>query len=127
MEGPARITAPLLDVLEVLIDAFEDGSELHGWAIMKAIKRSGPTVYGVVDRLEEAGWIIGRWESENPEPNKPRRRLYRLTPNGVAEARALLSARRPQASRGRRPPEPGLARGLTILCRPLRVPFRGAR
>jgi PadR family transcriptional regulator len=112
-----RITAPLLDVLEILIDAFEDGIEVHGWAIVKATRRSGPTVYGVVDRLEDAGWITGHWEDDNPEPNKPRRRLYRLTPNGVVHARALVSARRPQAGRDRRPPEPGLAQGIRILSR----------
>ena len=117
MSGLARITAPLLDVLEVLIDAFEDETEVHGWAIMKATKRSGPTVYGVVDRLEDAGWIAGHWEDDNPEPSKPRRRLYRLTSNGVTEARLLLSARRPQTARGRRLPELGPVQRLSILGR----------
>ncbi len=45
------MTNPLLDVLEVLLEAFDnDRQELHGWAIMKAAARSGPTVYGVLDR-----------------------------------------------------------------------------
>jgi PadR family transcriptional regulator, regulatory protein PadR len=115
MTGPVRVTAPLLDVLEVLLRAFVDGTESHGWAIMKATKRSGPTVYGVVDRLEDAGWITGHWEDENPESGKPRRRLYRLTPNGVAEARALIAARRPEVLRGRPWVEPGFAPGLAML------------
>lgn len=115
MTGLVRVTAPLLDVLEILLCAFEDGVEVHGWAIMKAAKRSGPTVYGVVDRLEDAGWITGRWESENPEPNKPRRRLYRLTPNGAVEARVLLVARRPGAPQGRHGQQPGLAPGFALL------------
>lgn len=114
MAGLVRVTAPLLDVLEVLLRAIEDGTELHGWAIMRATKRSGPTVYGVVDRLEDAGWITGRWESENPEPNKPRRRLYRLTPNGAVEARELIAARRPQAVDGQPGRESGFAPGLTL-------------
>lgn len=63
MDGPVRVTNPLLDVLTVLLEAFEDDRrELHGWAIMKATARSGPTVYGVLDRLEDAHWITGRWE-----------------------------------------------------------------
>jgi DNA-binding PadR family transcriptional regulator len=94
MQGPVRITPPLLDVLEVLLAALEDDRELHGWAIMKAVARSGPTVYGVLDRLEDAGWLGGRWENENPEPSRPRRRLYRLTPQGVTSARELLLIRR---------------------------------
>ncbi len=97
MAGPVRITGPLLDVLEVFLVAFGEDAELHGWAIVKAARRSGPTVYGVLDRLEDAGWITGRWEDRHPEANKPRRRFYRLTPTGVIEAKAIIGARRPQA------------------------------
>ncbi|CCH29967.1 PadR family transcriptional regulator [Actinosynnema sp. NPDC047251] len=92
-----RITAPLLDVLEVLADAFQRDEEPHGWTIMKAIKRSGPTVYGVLERLEEWGWVVGTWEDLPPDENRPRRRFYRLTPNGRVEAAALLAQRRPAA------------------------------
>jgi PadR family transcriptional regulator, regulatory protein PadR len=109
MAGPIRVTNPLLDVLEVFLLAFGNRDELHGWAIMKATKRSGPTVYGVLDRLEDDGWISGRWEDENPEPGKPRRRFYRLTPTGVIGARDILRERRPQALRGLCPaPGPAL-------------------
>ena len=103
MDSPSRITNPLLDVLEAFLEAFDSRAEdLHGWAIMKATKRSGPTVYGVLDRLEDVGWISGRWEDENPEPGKPRRRLYTITPTGVIGAREILRERRPQALRSRR-------------------------
>jgi PadR family transcriptional regulator PadR len=98
MSGPIRVTNPLLDVLEILLQAFDSRvDDLHGWAIMKATKRSGPTVYGVLDRLEDIGWISGRWEDDNPEPGKPRRRLYNVTPTGVTGAREILHDRRPQA------------------------------
>ncbi len=102
----------MLDVLEVLLRAFDSHTDdLHGWAIMKATKRSGPTVYGVLDRLEDIGWISGRWEDENPEPGKPRRRLYSITPTGLADAREILCERRPQALRSRRwAPGPALLR-----------------
>lgn len=99
MKGPTRVTNPLLDVLEVLLQAFDNHDDLHGWAIMKATKRSGPTVYGVLDRLEDTGWIDGWWEDENPEPGKPRRRFYAITPTGVIGAREILRERRPQALR----------------------------
>lgn len=96
MPGLTRITNPLLDVLEVFLDAFhEDRRELHGWAIMKTTGRSGPTIYGVLDRLEDAGWVTARWEEQHPEGNKPRRRFYRLTPTGTTEATKLLASRRP--------------------------------
>ncbi len=54
LSDPTRITGPLLDVLELLLQAACEGQELHGWAIMKGSSRSGPTVYGVLDRLEDA-------------------------------------------------------------------------
>jgi DNA-binding PadR family transcriptional regulator len=97
MTGPVRVTGPLLDVLEVFLQAFADDQELHGWAILKATKRAGPTVYGVLDRLEDAGWITGRWEDQPPNANTPRRRLYQLSPTGAVGARELLAARRPAA------------------------------
>ncbi|MGH3718939.1 MAG: PadR family transcriptional regulator [Pseudonocardiaceae bacterium] len=111
MGEPVRVTNPLLDVLEVLLDAFDDDRrELHGWAIMKAAARSGPTVYGVLDRLEDADWITGRWEDHHPQPNKPRRRFYRLTPTGAVSAVRLVTARRPGTRRPpQQPTEPGLA------------------
>jgi DNA-binding PadR family transcriptional regulator len=95
MGSPIRVTGPLLDVLEILVQAFGDQQDVHGWAIMRSAKRSGPTVYGVLDRLEDAGWISGWWEERNPEPGRPPRRLYRLTPTGRVAAQRLLEARRP--------------------------------
>jgi DNA-binding PadR family transcriptional regulator len=98
----------LIDVLAIFVGAFQDGTELHGWAIMKATKRSGPTVYGVLDRLEEIEWITGRWEDENPNPSKPRRRFYRLTSAGAAGAMEILRERRPQGLRRDFSPAPRL-------------------
>lgn len=94
-----RVTGPLLDVLEALLDAVDQGQELHGWAIMKWTKRSGPTVYGVLERLEDRGWIVGSWEEQPADANTPRRRYYRLTPNGKALAEQTIAQRRPQPSR----------------------------
>ncbi|MEV1167359.1 PadR family transcriptional regulator [Nonomuraea sp. NPDC049784] len=94
MAGLQRITQPTLDVLEVLLRAHKDGEKIHGWAIMKQTKRSGPTVYSALDRLEDAGWITGEWEELDPDANRPRRRFYQLTGEGAPAARALLTERR---------------------------------
>jgi Transcriptional regulator PadR-like family len=64
--APIRVTGPLLDVLETFLRAWQNNEDLHGWTIMKRVRRSGPTVYGVLDRLEDAGWIDGHWEDEHP-------------------------------------------------------------
>ncbi|MEU4511758.1 helix-turn-helix transcriptional regulator [Nonomuraea wenchangensis] len=97
MAGLERITQPTLDVLEVLVRAFDNNEQIHGWAIMKATKRAGPTVYKVLDRLEDARWITGEWEELGPDEPGPRRRFYRLTGEGAPAARTLLSQRRPAA------------------------------
>jgi len=85
-------------VLEALVEAAAHGEDLHGWAIMKSTGRHGPTVYGVLDRLEDAGWITGVFEESNPVPGRPPRRFYRLTPDGVARAEQLLVTRRPASA-----------------------------
>jgi PadR family transcriptional regulator, regulatory protein PadR len=107
--GVERVTEPTLDVLDVLLQASGTGVEMYGWAIMRIVKRSGPTVYGVLDRLEDAGWVSGRWEERPRTEGSPRRRYYRLTPTGVTAARGLLAARRPQALRRPRRQAPGFA------------------
>jgi PadR family transcriptional regulator PadR len=111
MSGPTRVTGPLLDVLAILVEAAEGNHALHGWEIKKSAGLSGPTTYKIFDRLEDAGWITGHWEEHHPDPGKPPRRFYRLTPTGYTAARALLAERRPEAlRRGTRPshtPLPG--------------------
>src|ERR1039457_1521732 len=109
MRDLMRITEPLLDVLDLLLQATRDGQELHGWALMKGSGRSGPTVYGVLDRLEDAGWITGHSEARNPEPGRPPRRFYRLTPDGAVRAEQVLAPRRPKSNQARRPHRIGLA------------------
>ncbi len=105
-----RVTAPTLDVLEVLLRALVENAEAHGWEIMKTVKRSGPTVYNVLDRLEDLGWITGRWDDQSP-PGRPRRRYYQLTPTGAERARCLVAERRPAGQRtASRRLAPGTAR-----------------
>jgi DNA-binding PadR family transcriptional regulator len=93
--NPATVT-----VLELLLEAFEQKRELDGWQLMRALHRSGPSIYAVLDRLESAGWIEGEFEPQRQKAGKPqpRRRFYRLTGIGVEAARAQsakAAARRP--------------------------------
>jgi PadR family transcriptional regulator, regulatory protein PadR len=103
-----RVTEATLDVLEVLLQAHQDGRDIHGWEIKKATRRSGPTVYGVIDRLEDAGLIEGHWEHQDSSDKGPRRRYYRLTGAGAATASKLIAERR-QGSEAKIPtPKPRL-------------------
>lgn len=104
MAGLQRITQPTLDVLETLLRAHESDQKVHGWAIMKEVKRSGPTVYNVLDRLEDAQMVSAEWEDLEPGANRPRRRFYALAGTAVPAVRALLAERRPAALK----PKPSL-------------------
>ena len=83
-----RLTGVTADVLALLLQAWDDGVEVHGWLLIKSVRRCGPTVYQVLDRLEDAGWVSGSWEVLPAGQKRPRRRYYRLTAAGVEAARA---------------------------------------
>jgi PadR family transcriptional regulator PadR len=73
---------------------------MHGFAVAKAAARPTGSVYPILARLEQAGWLESDWETENPEVGRPRRRFYRLTGDGASNARSLLLERRGRVSGG---------------------------
>lgn len=81
--------------LELLILSLIEARPRHGYEIGKLIEaRSGgrltfalPTLYPALLRLEERGWIKGRWVEKAGERT---RCFYRLTPGG----RAVLDSQR---------------------------------
>jgi len=78
----------------LILSALEDG-QLHGYDIAREIARRSDglltfhaaSLYPLLYRLEDRGWIGGRWVEK---PGQRRRRCYRLT----AEGRRVLSAQR---------------------------------
>jgi PadR family transcriptional regulator PadR len=79
---------------ELLILSLVEARPRHGYEISKLIEeRSGgrlkfkvASLYPLLYRLEERGWIAGKWI----EKGERRRRFYRLT----AEGRRVLAAQR---------------------------------
>ena len=69
------------------------GGEMHGYALMQdieertggAMRLTASTLYGAVKRMLESGWIE---ELEQAGEDAARRRVYRLTRQGRAAARA---------------------------------------
>jgi len=86
-----RVTDATLDVLEVLLDG---NDELYGLKIAKAAGRPTGSVFPILARLEQLGWVTSEWESGDPAAKGPRRRFYRLSGVGWLGARELLSQRR---------------------------------
>jgi DNA-binding PadR family transcriptional regulator len=60
---------------------------------MKAAGLSSGTLYPLLARLTEDGWLESRWE-ESEHPGKPPRQLYRLTVTGRVRAREALERAR---------------------------------
>src|SRR5688500_15112122 len=87
MTGP-RLDGATTAVLDVLLDAWDQRTEVHGWQIMHRARRSGPSVYRALDRLEDSGWITATWEILGSGEQRPRLRYYRLTADKVEAARA---------------------------------------
>jgi DNA-binding PadR family transcriptional regulator len=104
--GVERVTWQLLAVLEALLDAYLRDEELHGYALMKRAKLSGPSTYRNLDRLEDANLVTARWEDLPAGDERPRRCFYSLNADGAAMARELLAERDPEALEriGRTPP-----------------------
>jgi PadR family transcriptional regulator PadR len=64
-----------------------------GYRICEVTGLGSGTVYPILERLEEAGWILGNWEPEQPEA-RPRRRFYSVTNTGRSEYENALNSRR---------------------------------
>jgi DNA-binding PadR family transcriptional regulator len=61
----------------------------YGYDLMKVTDLSSGTLYPLLARLTEDGWLESRWE-ESALSGKPPRQLYRLTTTGRVQARQAL-------------------------------------
>src|SRR5215831_1834102 len=72
---------------EMLILSLVDGRARHGYEISKliqtrsqgALRFQAASLYPLLYRLEERGWIRGAWVEK---PGQRRRRFYKVTPKG---------------------------------------------
>jgi DNA-binding PadR family transcriptional regulator len=106
-------------VLEVLLA--EPGQERYGSELCELAGLPSGTLFPILARLEDTyGWIIGRWEDvgDDVRLGRPRRRYFRLSPDGLGAAPAALAKAQqtgartvPARKQGDRlaPPQTGLA------------------
>ncbi|MFD3512129.1 PadR family transcriptional regulator [Streptomyces sp. NPDC058657] len=82
-----RRSSWLKGVLDLLVLSCLTGGESYGYEISKALAGSGlgdikgGTLYPVLNRLEEAGYVVGEFRVAERGPG---RRYYRLTEQGRA-------------------------------------------
>src|SRR5688572_24324365 len=82
-----RLTLQTARVLDSLLSRPTEWC--HGYALMKQAGLSSGTLYPLLARLSDDGWLETKWE-ETVEPGRPRRHLYRLSALGQQETRAAL-------------------------------------
>jgi PadR family transcriptional regulator, regulatory protein PadR len=96
------LTVPVAKVLAALLA--DPGADHYGLALMKATGLTSGTLYPILVRLADAGWLRAAWEDVDPVvAGRPVRRYYRLTPDGAASARTELAALRAQTAPARGP------------------------
>jgi len=84
------MTAETLKVVSVLLA--DADAEWYGLSLSKRSGLKPGTIYPILARLLEAGWVERRWEDIDPaQEGRPKRRLYRLTRIGVPAARAAIA------------------------------------
>jgi PadR family transcriptional regulator PadR len=88
-----RRRTPSLSTQRVLAALLEDPTiELYGLEISGRAGLPSGTIYPMLARLEQLGWLSSRWEEIDSrlEGRRPRR-YYKLTGLGVRETRLLLA------------------------------------
>jgi PadR family transcriptional regulator, regulatory protein PadR len=85
-----RMSLMTLLVLRELIAA--GPGEKFGLEITRATGIASGTLYPILARLSDAGWLSSRLEDIDPViAQRPRRRYYRLTPEGAPQAKDNLA------------------------------------
>lgn len=97
--GPVK-TKTILPLLTLHLLA---GGPEHGYALMERIAEmtgdimpvNSNTMYPLLRRLEERGFIVGEWE----HPDRRSRRTYRITPAGIARYQQIKERMKPHLDR----------------------------
>jgi DNA-binding PadR family transcriptional regulator len=88
------MTTPRVLALRAFLDDPE--RERYGLELATEAGLEPGTIYPILVAFENAGWLRSREEDEvDPHlEGRPRRRYYRLTPDGLSAARAALARTR---------------------------------
>ena len=85
------MTVQVLKVLEAVLQ--DPAGHHYGFELCRATGLKSGTLYPILARLEQAGWLESRWEElDRDTVGRPPRRLYRLTGLGEEAARRELAA-----------------------------------
>lgn len=84
-----RLSRSGLLVLKVCLE--RHGESLYGYELMQKTGVASGTLYPLLLRFEDQGLLASQWESiDSVAAGRPRRRLYRITGDGIRVATAAL-------------------------------------
>ena len=90
MAQDVRLSGQALKLLKLLLERPTQGRS--GAEIGRATKIGSGTLYPLLARLEQVGWLTSEWEIVDPsEAGRPRRRYYKLTALGQRNALEALA------------------------------------
>ncbi|MFD5597303.1 PadR family transcriptional regulator [Streptomyces griseorubiginosus] len=92
-------------VLRALLE--DPAKQRYGLELCELAALPSGTIYPILARLEQVGWVHSSWEDPavHDQVGRPRRRCYQITEDGAEQARTALA----HAYRARRRPLPGWA------------------
>lgn len=87
--------------LKVLVALLETSAiEMSGADVGRAAKLKSGTLYPILLRLEDAGWVESKWEEGDPHAlGRPRRRYYWITGVGRTRTKAAFREFEPMMRR----------------------------
>ena len=84
-----RLSTQTVKVLGALMARL--GAGMAGSDIATVTKLPPGTLYPILNRLAQAGWLKSKWEFEDPRKlGRPRRRVYQMTAQGIEKTRLAL-------------------------------------
>jgi DNA-binding PadR family transcriptional regulator len=85
-----RITIAVVKVLTALLA--EPNEFRYGLELMSATGLPSGTLYPLLHRMQDAGWVTAEWERLDPvAAGRPARRYYRLTAEGIQRSRQAVA------------------------------------
>jgi PadR family transcriptional regulator, regulatory protein PadR len=85
----SEFSAQTLSVLAALCE--QPSQWRHGYELAKQTGLKSGTLYPILIRLADRGLMEAHWQDEQ-QAGRPRRHLYRLTPEGLATAGPVVTA-----------------------------------
>lgn len=88
MKPLVRVTKPTIAILEAIAN---HDQPIWGLALSKQVGLATGTVYPILERLTELGWVVSHWDTDQTI-NGPRRKFYSMTSEAREAALALVKA-----------------------------------